>query len=240
VNDLLERGIAAHGGLDRWNKFNRVTATVVGGGGLWPMKGLAQDPNPREVTITLHEEGTSISPYGQPDWRIAFTPGRVAIKTTTGAVVSERVDPRASFVGHVMETPWDPLHRAYFSGYAFWTYLTTPFLMAMPGFEVTEISPWREGGEFWRGLRARFPDEIASHSKEQDFYFGDDFLLRRHDYHVDVAGGFPAAQYVYGIVDEDGLRFPTKRRAYLRGPDLKPIRDLLLVSIDLSNFRLTT
>jgi hypothetical protein len=77
-------------------------------------------------------------------------------------------------------------------------------------------------------------------SKELDFYFGDDFLLRRHDYHVDVAGGFPAAQYVHDIVEVDGLRFPTKRRAYLRGPNLKPIRDLLMVSIDLSNFRLST
>jgi hypothetical protein len=63
-------------------------------------------------------------------------------------------------------------------------------------------------------------------------------LLRRHDYHVDVAGGFPAAQYVHDIVDVQGLRFPTKRRAYLRGPDLQPVLDLLLVSIDLSNFRL--
>jgi hypothetical protein len=61
-------------------------------------------------------------------------------------------------------------------------------LMAMPGFEVAEISPWQEGGELWRGLRARFPDAIASHSQEQDFYFGDDFLLRRHDYHLDVGG----------------------------------------------------
>jgi hypothetical protein len=26
----------------------------------------------------------------------------------------------------------------------------------------------------------------------QEFYFGDDFVLRRHDYRVDVAGGFPA------------------------------------------------
>jgi hypothetical protein len=88
-------------------------------------------------------------------------------------------------------------------------------------------------------LRVRFPDEIASHSKEQDFYFGDDFLLRRHDYQVDVAGGFPAAQYVYDHVDVAGLRYPTKRLAYVRGPNRKPIRDLLLVSIDLSNFRLT-
>jgi hypothetical protein len=136
-----------------------------------------------------------------------------------------------------MNTPWDPLHRAYFNGYAMWTYLTTPFLMATPGFKVTEISPWREGGELWRGLRARFPDHIASHSKEQDFYFGDDLLLRRHDYHVDVAGGFPAAQYVHNFVEVHGLRFPTKRRAYVRGPDLQPIHDLLMVSIDLRDFR---
>jgi hypothetical protein len=42
--------------------------------------------------------------------------------------------------------------------------------MAMPGFTVAEISPWQEGGELWRGLRVHFPDEIASHSKEKDFY----------------------------------------------------------------------
>ena len=238
MNELLAQIIAAHGGLGRWNTFKRVTATVVTGGGLWPMKGLEQDPNPREETVTLHEEIASVSPFGQPDWHTAFTPDRIAIETTTGDVVSERLDPRASFAGHVMNTPWNPLQRAYFNGYAMWTYLTTPFLLAMPGFEVAEISPWQEGGELWRGLRARFPDEIASHSKEQDFYFGDDFLLRRHDYHVDVAGGFPTAQYVYDIVEADGLRFPTKRRAYVRGPHLKPIRDLLMVTIDLSNFRL--
>jgi hypothetical protein len=83
------------------------------------------------------------------------------------------------------------------------TYLTTPFLLAMPGFEVSEVDPWREGDERWRVLRARFPDEgderwrvlrarfpdsIASHSPVQHFYFGEDFLLRRHDYDVDVAG----------------------------------------------------
>jgi hypothetical protein len=169
---------------------------------------------------------------------VVFKPDRIAIESTGEVIVEERFNPRASFAGHVMNTPWDQLHRAYFSGYARWTYLNTPFLMAMPGFDVTELPPWHEGDEVWHGLRARFPDKIASYSKEQDFYFGDDFLLRRHDYNVEVAGGFPAAQYVYDIVEADGLRFPTKRRAYLRGPGLKPIRDLLLVSIDLSNFRL--
>jgi hypothetical protein len=35
------------------------------------------------------------------------------------------------------------------------------------------------------------------------------------------------------------MRFPTKRRAYMRAPDLKPVRDLLLVAIDFKNFRFT-
>ena len=56
---------------------------------------------------------------------------------------------------------------------------------------------------------------------------------------LDVAGGFPVAQYVGDIVAVDGIRFPTRRRAYLRAPDLKPVRDLLMVAIDFSNFRFT-
>jgi hypothetical protein len=130
------------------------------------MKSLVQAPGPREMTVMLHEPKASVRPFGDPDWRTAFGPDRIAIETTAGAVVRERVDPRTSCAGHVLDTPWDPLHRAYFNGYALWTYLTTPFLLAMPGFEVTEITPWQEGRERWRGLRARFPDAIASHSPE--------------------------------------------------------------------------
>jgi hypothetical protein len=68
VNDLLARAVAAHGGLERWNEFSRMTVPIVSGGGLWPMKGLSQDSNPHEQTVTLHEETASVSPFGQPDW----------------------------------------------------------------------------------------------------------------------------------------------------------------------------
>lgn len=123
MGELLDLVLQAHGGLDRWNTFNRVTATIVGGGGLWPMKGVALDSSPREMTVMLHEEWASVSPFGQPDWHTVFTPDRVAIETSAGAVVQERLDPRASFTDHVMNTRWDPLHLAYFNGYAIWTYL---------------------------------------------------------------------------------------------------------------------
>lgn len=239
MSELLAEVLAAHGGLKHWNDFNALTVSIVSGGELWGIKGLMQDQDPREMSVSLHQAVASVQPFGQPGWRTAFTPGRIAIETTTGAIVKERVDPRASFEGHVLETPWDPLHRAYFNGYALWTYLTTPFLLAMPGFEVTEVNPWHEGDERWRVLRARFPSTIASHNPVQDFYFGEDFLLRRHDYVVDVAGGLGGAQYVHDHVDVEGLRFPTKRRAYMRTVDLRPRRDRLMVSIDLSNFRLS-
>jgi hypothetical protein len=236
MNELLQGVLAAHGGLDRWKQFDTVRAEIATGGGLWALKGLIQDAAPRRMRVSLHEEFASVAPFGQPDWRTSFRPGRVAIETTEGKVVRELANPRESFAGHTMNTPWDPLHRAYFNGYAMWTYLTTPFFMAMPGFEVSEIDPVEEGGELWRGLRARFPKHIASHSEDQDFYFGEDLLLRRHDYRVDVAGAFPAAQYVDRMVDVQGLKMPSRRRAYVRGPDLKPVRDLLMVAIDLSDF----
>jgi hypothetical protein len=239
MNDLLESALEAHGGLARWNEFSTARAQIVTGGGLWPLKGLVQDPAPRRMTVAMQEEFASVTPFGQPNWRTSFRPERVAIETLDGETVRERQNPRASFDGHTMNTPWDPLHRAYFNGYALWTYMTTPFFMVLPGFEVREIDPIKDGNKVWRGLRVRFPKGYASHSEEQDFYFGDDFLLRRHDYQVDIAGSFPAAQYVDQIIEAQGLKMPTRRRAYIRGPDMKPVRDLLMVAIELSEFSFT-
>src|SRR5262249_45329791 len=139
MNELLKHVLEAHGGLARWNEFSTVHAQIVTGGGLWALKGLIQDAAPREMTVSLREEVASVTPFGQPNWRTNFRPERVAIETLDGEVVREQKNPRASLDGHTMNTPWDPLHRAYFNGYALWTYLTTPFFMALPGFEVREI-----------------------------------------------------------------------------------------------------
>ncbi|MFF4352544.1 hypothetical protein [Streptomyces sp. NPDC001530] len=229
--------IEAHGGSELWQELTQARATLVSGGDLFALKGLPQDAAPRRMTVRLHEEHASVQPFGAPDQRTDFTPGRVSIERLDGHVVAERKDPRTSFSGHTLDTPWDPLDRAYFNGYALWTYLTTPFLLAMPGFTVTDIEPWRERDELWPGLRATFPLHIASHSTHQDFYFGPDRLLRRHDYCVDVAGGFAAAQYVYDYAEADGIVLPTKRRAYRRDADGRPLMDHVMVSIDLCDVR---
>jgi hypothetical protein len=240
MNELLARILDAHGGMDRWNRYDKVEATIVSGGGLFPLKGVAQDPSPRRMTVWLQEERSSVSPYGAPDQRTMFTPERIAIEKLDGTLVAERGAPRDSFAGHQMSTPWDALHRAYFNGYALWTYLTTPFLLAMDGVRVEETKAWREGTETWRVLRAYFPGSIETHSLIQDFFFGEDLMLRRHDYNVNIAGGFNAAQLTSDYVVADGIRLPTKRRAYTRGPDRRPILEMLMVSIDISNVRFET
>jgi len=236
---LLNRIIAAHGGLKRWKRFNTVEATIITGGAFWSMKGLHQDADPREIAVSLTEERASVIPFGAANQRTAFAPGRIAIETTDGKVVAERLDPRTAFAGHGKTTPWDPLHRAYFNGYALWTYLTTPFLLTLPGVNVQEQEPWCEENETWHRLRAYFPQQVATHSEVQDFFFGDDLLLRRHDYHVDVAGGFAAVQRVYDYRETNGIRYPTKRRVFARGADDRVIEHPLMVSIDLSNVRFT-
>ncbi|AWM92227.1 hypothetical protein DJ564_16020 [Pseudomonas sp. 31-12] len=233
-DELLDQVLIAHGGLERWNSFNTVRATLVTGGSLWGAKGLTQDSAPRQMTVWLHEQKASVTPFGGPDKRTAYTPDRIAIETTDGTVIAERQAPRESFRDHDVDTPWDPLHRAYFNGYALWSYLTMPFLFALPGVVTEEIEPWQEGSQHWRRLRVHFPEHIATHCAVQDFYFGADFLLRRHDYNVDVSGAMPAAQYVSDYIEADGLRMPGKRRAYRRGWDGQANKDALLVAIDLS------
>ena len=41
MNDLLARILDVHGGIDRWNAYEKVEATIVSGGGLFALKGRA-------------------------------------------------------------------------------------------------------------------------------------------------------------------------------------------------------
>jgi hypothetical protein len=121
MNELLARILDAHGGMDRWNGYQKVEATIVSGGGLFPLKGMVQDSNPRRMTVWLYEERSSVLPYGAPDQRTMFTSDRIAIEKLDGTLVADRRALRDLFAGHQMSTPWDALHRAYFNGYALWT-----------------------------------------------------------------------------------------------------------------------
>jgi hypothetical protein len=238
VNDLLHQVVEAHGGLRRWRELSVVRASIVTGGTLWGTKGLVQDPAPREMTVSLHTQRSSVCPYGSPDQRTNFSPDRIAIEKLDGTVVAQRLDPRASFAGHRFDTPWDPLHRAYFNGYALWLYLTTPLsLAALPGITAIEIDPVRDGDQMLRGLQVTYPSGFASHSPQEEFYFDEDFLLRRHDYRVEDAGGVPAANYVENLVDIQGIKVGTTRRVYRTDTQNDPVTNEPVVTIDLRDIR---
>ncbi|OBC16447.1 hypothetical protein A5784_26970 [Mycobacterium sp. 852013-50091_SCH5140682] len=237
MTDLVAEILQAHGGVTRWNEYSRVEATIVSGGKLWGIKGQPQDATPRRMSVTLHRQWASVQPFGAPDQKTDFTADRVAIEKLDGHVVAELRSPRDSFAGHVLETPWNPLQRAYFNGYALWNYLTAPFLMSLPGVSVEEIEPVTDRGETWRGVRVHYPPHFASHSPVEEFYFDSDHLIRRHDYRVDVAGGFAAMHYTDDIVEFDGIKIPTKRRAYRCDSAGRLLPDELMVAIDLSAVR---
>jgi hypothetical protein len=237
VNKLAELAINAHGGMKRWREFSRMSAHQLVGGVIWQMKGQDGIINDSRVTVELHREWASHTPFGGVDRRSVLEPNRVAIESASGVVLSERLDPRNSFSGHTLQTPWDDLQLAYFAGYAMWTYLTTPFLFALPGVESEEIDSWQEGATIWRRLRVAFPDTIATHNKHQDFYFDKAGLLQRHDYNVDIASGNPAAHYAYEHKVVQGIVVPIKHRVFIRQPDNNPLAEPLVVSVDLENIQ---
>ena len=232
---LLSAALDAHGGLERWNAARALRAHASIGGTMWGRKGHPSFLSDVWIDLDPHRQWVSYTPFGAPDHRSVFEPDHNAIERLDGTVVEQRRDPIAAFARHGPETLWDELNVAYFSGYAIWNYLTTPFLLTLPGVHVERTDPWRENGETWLRLEACFPDTIATHNRRQTFYFdSQDGLLRRHDYNADVFGGVATANYAQAPKTFDGLVFPTQRRVVPRTPDNTTASEPILVSIDLS------
>jgi len=233
--NLLDTVLAAYGGRTRWQQARQISARQRFGGVLWELKGHPGALDNVDVTVDLHREFTAQQPFFGPDRRTAFTPERIAVLDTADSVVEELLDPRASFAGHVLTTPWTRLQLAYFSGYAMWTYLSEPISLTFPGVLTEEIEPWTEDGQKYRRLKVTYPPSIATHSTEQVLYVDDDGLLRRRDYNVDIAGGSPSAHYISGHRDVSGLIIPTRRRIYGRDEHNHKVDEPLVVSIDLED-----
>jgi hypothetical protein len=236
MSDLLETAVNAHGGIERWNQLASVSAHLTQGGAFWGAHG--QDGLLSDVVVTanLHEERVSHHPFGAADQHSAFAPpDRVAIERDDGAVVEVLEQPRASFAGHTLETPWTQVQLAYFVGTAMWTYLTQPFTFTMEGFQTTELEPWDEAGQRWRRLRVTWPSYLDTHSTVQTLYVTDDGLIARQDYDVEISGGLGGAHYVSDYIEVAGIKVPTKRRVFPRNPDGSSATEPLVVSIDLSD-----
>jgi hypothetical protein len=237
MTPLLQLAIDAHGGLERWNKVRTIVVSASITGAIWAVKGQANYLDDIVMRVDTQRQRI-VTDFPKKDKRLTYESARVTLESPKGQIIQQRDNPEASFIGQARETPWDPLHVAYFQGEALWTYLNTPFLYAQPGFVTEEISPIDVEGERWRRLKVTFPASIKSHSREQISCFGPDGLLRRHDYRVDILGGATGLNYAYDYRNVDGLMFFTKRRVYAYEGDFVRIPSPVLVNIDVTDIAL--
>jgi hypothetical protein len=234
MSELRDLVIDAHGGIARWNKVKTIEGDMPITGGLWARKGWPDVLRSVHVTAAAGHQWISYRPFISEGMRSSCTPGHTVIEALDGKPIKDRRNPGAAFDGHAVETPWDDLHLAYFSGYAMWNYLTTPFIFALPGFRTEEIEPWDENGEQRRRLKVAFPDRIATHCTEQIFHINGEGLICRMDYSAAIAGGAPTAHYLSEHRDFSGIKVATKRRALRRKANGAAIPDPVFVAIDIA------
>jgi hypothetical protein len=230
MSELLKSALAAHGGLDRWDKLRSIRATLSVSGALFASKGRAGQLGGIEIEAQLHEQKVVTYIAGEKR-RWVFQPNSIVVEADSGEKLAKHFYPRGSFQGN--EAFWEEVHLAYFNSYAVWNYLTSPFLYASPGFSVEELETWREQGECWRPLKIKFPAHVVTHTKEQIAFFGGDGLLRRLEYSVDVLGGAKGLNYASDYRDFNGILLPMKRRVYPVDVRRHKVAEPVLVAIDL-------
>jgi hypothetical protein len=209
TDSLLQDALDAHGGLTRWTALRQVRGRIISGGLLYDLKGQAQDRTPRQMTVALRRVATQLQPFGAPDQRMIFTPERTVIEKVDGTTVARAGDLRNSFTGHTLTTAWEPLQRAYFSGYALWTYLNCPFLLTLPGVQLYPLESVDHFGDRLDGIGALLPPHLPTHSRRQQFYF----------------------------VDAEGITVPLTRRAYRNDEHGATLWDQLMVSMQFSDMQ---
>ena len=133
---------------------------------------------------------------------------------------------------------WDDLDFIYFGGYATWNYLVAPFIFLRPGFHIEPLEPIRVSSASWFRLQVTMPDDLPTHSREQIFYFDENWHLRRLDYVAEVVGGWAhAAHFCEDYQDFNGFKAPTRRRVR---PILfadKPLPGPILIALDIHAIR---
>ncbi len=105
---------------------------------------------------------------------------------------------------------WTDEDVVHFAGYALWNYMTTPFLLARPEVSVEELPD--------RRLRATFPPDFPTHSRQQVFGLNADGLVAGVDYTAEVFGRWArASNRCLAHETVAGLVFATRRRVTPRG-----------------------
>lgn len=240
MSPLLEKVIAAHGGLERWSVVRALDIDSSITGGIWQVKGKSALFKHIAARISTMEPGVHLTFDGDPRREAEWTPERTTFRSGTSQV-AERTNARSHFDGQFITSPWDELDAIYFCSYALWTYFNCPFVFMRPGVETREIAHWMEPGEEepWDRLHVTYPDSIVTHGKYAVAYFDSSGLLRRYDYVVDIMGGATGANYAHDYTDIGGLQIPQHRQVFgydEKGLPLGPVLvDIQVLSAQLHN-----
>ena len=234
MKGLLDFVIAAHGGLEQWNQFEKMKIHMKVGGVLWDLKGQDGVISDTYFETNLRKQEGRYLDFVKEGQDAVFTPNHVSI-VKNKEVLEEIHSPRASFKDHKFETHWSKLQLVYFGGYAMTNYLTSPFVLTRPGFKTEELKPWHEAGETWRRLHVTFPDNYAYHSKEQVFYFDQNGFIKRFDYQLEISADTPAAHYVFDYKEVQGIMVPYRREVYARDENNNYVKEPLVVKVEMDH-----
>lgn len=240
MSDLLAQVLEAHGGLANWNHVTRLEVHGSLGGPFWASKGWPGVYD--DITVTLDPRHVDIAfrpyPVAGHTSRFVAGPERLELRDEDGALVEGRDRPRETFPSTDGPNSWDAIQTSYFTSCACWNYFTAPFLFTYPGVFTRELTAWNEEGETWRRLAVTFPRDLPNHNLHQIFYYGEDYLLRRMDYHPDVTDS-PIAHYTYDHKTFDGFVFPTRRRVYVHDSEGQADKEFVPITLDIESVRVT-
>jgi hypothetical protein len=207
---LVERSMAAHGGLEAWRSTASIRVPVRSmSGSLIAWKGYPRSfPAPLEYEVFPHECVTLFHGYPSAGERGRFAHGDVAIEDADGGRARlESGDHRRTFQGFAKLRRWTILDALYIFGYALWHYHVLPFTLG--GARLHGVV--RRHGEPV-AIEVEFSEDVPTHCRRQRFYFGLDGRIVRHDYVAEVIGPMARGAHFWEDYDRVGGLLVARRR----------------------------
>ena len=225
---VLERAIEAYGGEERWRSIGTIEARGSCNGLLFRWK-RGHGFSDLHIRAKVWEPWIQLASVDS-DGSVGILNGHdVRIERPSGELVQERPYARGKFPYGRRLFHWDLMDVVYFTGYAFWNYLTLPALLIRDDVSWDQLSD--------TVLEANFPDWLPTHARRQKFHFDPETgLLRQYDYTAEVFGAFAKASHILQHSESDGVVYTSGR---LIKPTIagKPFAFPLLIHAEIDEFR---
>ena len=112
MKNVLELALEAHGGLTRWSQLKTVTADLSVTGALWQIKGHAPELQQIRIEVETASPGANDALPRPGQTHNLHSEFLVTVETEGGRLLQSRENPRSSFDGQLLNSPWDELHVA--------------------------------------------------------------------------------------------------------------------------------